>query len=142
LKREHDVADDENAGLPSNWMSVDLFTVNQAAALWAGVDPAKLWPLDSFNPSEYVATKQMLTAAIVTGQLPADTSTNAFVIIGDHSETLVSRVNLEAFARGKNQFPAFLFDTLAPFPTSNRAIDWAPSISRVQPASPPPPRRR
>jgi hypothetical protein len=35
-------------------------------------------------------------------------------MIGDHSSSLVSRVDLEAFARTKKQFPRFLFNTLSP----------------------------
>ncbi len=100
---------------PSLWMNVDIFTVEQAAALWCGLDPSKLSIVRSSNPSEFHAVKQMLTGAIIVGELPADASTNFFSGIGDHSETLVARSALEAFARSRNQFPAFLFDTLAPF---------------------------
>jgi hypothetical protein len=96
-------------------MNVDLFTVEQASALWVNADPASLWLVTHFNPPEYAAIKQMLTAGIVTGELPADTSINPWRIIGDHDKSLVSRVNLEIYARKRKLFPAFLFDTLAPF---------------------------
>lgn len=96
-------------------MNVDLFTVAQAAALWINADPASMRVLDSLNPPEFSAVKQMLTAGIVNGELQADTSTNALRMIGDHTNSLVSRIDLEAFARKRNFFPNFLFDTLAPF---------------------------
>ncbi|RKE78297.1 hypothetical protein [Rhizobium sp. AG855] len=99
----------------SHWMHVDVFTVEQAAALWCGTDPAKLSPVNSLNRSEILAVKQMLSAAIVTKEMPADTSTNGLAMIGEHSKSLVTRASLEAFARQKNLFPAFLFDTLLPF---------------------------
>lgn len=100
-------------------MNVDLFTVNQASALWINADPTSIGPVDSYNPPEYAAIKQMLTAGIVTGELHADTSTNTFSIIGDHSKSLTSRAGLEVFARKRNLFPAFLFDTLTPFQQKN-----------------------
>lgn len=96
-------------------MNVDLFTVEQASALWIDTDPASIWSGTRYNPPEYAAVIQMLTAGILTGELQVDTSINAFHVIGDHTKSLVSRASLEAFARRKNLFPAFLFDTLAPF---------------------------
>ncbi len=39
-------------------------------------------------------------------------------MIGNHSSTLVSRTDLEAFARTKKQFPRFLFNTLSPSETN------------------------
>jgi hypothetical protein len=95
-------------------MHVDLFTVDQAAALWAGFDPARLSPADSFKPSEMIAARQMLTGAIIDRELPARTGGNPSAILNNHSNSLISRADLEAFARSRNLFPAFLFDTLAP----------------------------
>ena len=100
---------------PSLWMNVDTFTVEQAAALWCGLDPSRLSIFDSSNPSEFHAAKQMLTGAIIAGELAANASMNIQSYGGDHSKTLVTRSALEAFARSRNQYPAFLFDTLAPF---------------------------
>jgi hypothetical protein len=60
------------------------------------------------------AIKQMLSAAIRTGDLPADTSVNVFARIGNHSTSLVTREALRAYAERKNQRPVFLFDTLLP----------------------------
>lgn len=111
-------------------MNVDLFTVEQAAALWIDVDPASVGPLDKHNPSEYSATKQMLTAGILTGELNADTSTNGLRMIGDHSKSLVARADLEAFAKNRNLFPAFLFDTLAPFQRQHNPVAAMSAINQ------------
>tara|TARA_R110002020_G_scaffold56074_35_gene155387 strand:+ start:4384 stop:5019 length:636 start_codon:yes stop_codon:yes gene_type:complete len=103
------------SGNASLWMHVDAFTVNQAAALWCNVDPAQMASIAFTPPSEVEAVRQMLTAAIMQGALPADTSVSAFKIIGDYSKAVVTRQDLEAFARNKGLYPPFLFDTLAPF---------------------------
>ena len=119
-------------------MHVNIFTVEQAAALWCGTDPAKLNFVDSFNPSEILAIKQMLFAGIFAKELPADTSTNGLARIGDHSKSLVARTSLEVFARAKNLFPAFLFDTLLPFDDSGQtpAVRLR-SVAVKSPDSPP-----
>jgi hypothetical protein len=95
-------------------MHVDFFTVDQAAALWCGLEPSVMRPLDVGTPSEALAIKQMLTGAILSQQLPADSEKNSFAIIGEHSKSLVSRSDLETYARHKQLYPPFLFDTLAP----------------------------
>ena len=121
-------------------MSVDLFTVDQAAALWAGFDPARVSSVESMQPSEAIAAKQMLVAAIVTGEIRANASTNALSYIGDHSKSLVSRNDLEAFARKRALFPSFLFDTLAPFETAGRLFgnNDVPRVKAVRPEAPSP----
>lgn len=101
----------------SNWMHVDLFTVEQAAALWAGFDPASLSYSERMHPSEVVAVKQLLITCIANGELRADTTSNVFARIGKHDRSLVARHELEAAARKRNLYPAFLFDTLAPVET-------------------------
>ncbi|MBX9454964.1 MAG: hypothetical protein KL863_02425 [Rhizobium sp.] len=128
----------------SHWMYVDVFTVNQAAALWCGVDPARLSAVESFWPSEVFAAKQMLVSAIVSMQLAADDSTNALSMIGDHSKTHVSREDLANFAKGKCLFPTFLFDTISPFqdpenPTERLHRLVAGSGARVDPSPQPVP---
>ncbi len=97
------------------WALVDSFTVDQAACLWVGAKPSQ-------NPflrtgvlkDQIAAIKQMLTGAILSGVLDVDTSSNPLRMIGDHSETVVTRETLRAFAESKNQRPDFLFDTLLP----------------------------
>lgn len=97
-------------------MHTDIFTVEQAAALWCGFDPSRLTHVDQMDPPEVLAVKQMLTGGILSGLLSADTSTNGLSMIGKHAGSLVSRKDLEEFARSRNLFPPFLFDTLSPFP--------------------------
>ena len=95
------------------WALVDAYTVEQAACLWVGAEPAA-------NPftrargerDRIAAAEQMLSAAIQSGELPADTSANVFASVGNHSKSLVTREALRAFAEKKSQRPAFLFDTL------------------------------
>jgi hypothetical protein len=99
----------------SHWMHVDHFTVNQAAALWCGYDPASVRFVISELPSEVLAVKQLLVGGIVGGALNANSSGNTFHTIGDYSKSLLTRADLERFARSKNLFPSFLFDTLAAF---------------------------
>ena len=121
----------------SFWMHVNIFTVEQAAALWCGIDPATLSPLNSQNHSELLALKQMLSAGILAKELAADTSTNGLSIIGDHSKSLVSRSALEAFAAKKRLFPGFLFDTLMPFAQAPRLpIKGHSSLGQQAPAPP------
>jgi hypothetical protein len=105
----------------SNWMHVDHFSVDQASALWCGYDPANFESSFSRIPSEVLATKQLLIGGIVSGTLPADSTHNYMHSIGDFSKSLLARTNLEKFARAKNLFPAFLFDTLSPFQRDSRS---------------------
>ena len=125
--------------LVSNWMHVDVFKVDQAAALWAGYDPAGLYMTDRMKPSEVYAAKQMLVSGIMSGELPANSSANRLMVsIGDYSETLVSRTELEKFARKRKLFPAFLFDTLAPFEgTGGISGNGKPPTARTLPSDPP-----
>lgn len=50
--------------LVSAWMHTEIFTVEQAAALWCGYDPSRLTSIDSMNPPDVLAVKQMLTGEI------------------------------------------------------------------------------
>jgi hypothetical protein len=125
----------------SHWMHVDLFTVEQAAALWAGFDPARLSPADSFKPSEMIAARQMLTGAIIDRELPARAEGNPLAIINNHNSSMISRADLEAFARNRDLFPAFLFDTLAPLESTGGSFsDDTPRLRAIDPVptSPPP----
>lgn len=118
----------------SNWLLVDVFTVDQAAALWCNVDPKLVSPLDLTTPSEVVAIRQLLIGAIVSGDLTADSSQNVLARGGDYTSSLVTRVDLEEYAKLKKQYPAFLFDTLAPFADPQRKLEPRPMF----PASTPP----
>ena len=99
----------------ATWALVDDFTVRQAACLWVGAKPSENQFLRNEVVTDQIAAiEQMLTGAIQSGILDADTSTNALTSIGNHSKTMVTREALRAFAEVKKQRPAFLFDTLLP----------------------------
>lgn len=134
----------QTMSLVSHWMHVELFTVDQAAALWAGFDPSKIYISDMMKPSEVVAAKQMIIAGIVGGEINANSTTNALSIIGDYSTSLVSRTDLEIFARRRTLFPAFLFDTLATFESTGGLQEDrpAPRTKVVQGELPLPPTNR
>lgn len=120
-------------------MHTDIFTVAQAAALWCGYDPSRLSGVDQLDPPEFVAVKQMLAGAIIGGQLIADDSRNALNLIGKHDDSLVKRADLEAFAKSRDLFPAFLFDTLAPFPEKVFRSNVTAATPTVAPIPVPPP---
>ena len=104
----------------SQWGLVDVFTVEQAVCLWAGVNPSK----QSHSRSEVELSQlapilQFISSSIQTGDLPADSSRNGLAIIGKYLSSLVKRDDLIALANSKGQRPAFLFDTLMPETASN-----------------------
>ncbi len=93
------------------WASADPLTVEQAAQLWAGVDPSSSFLTRTREQQAAVAPRlQMLEGAIATGALPADARTNAFAPIGDHKRSLVRREDLMSFAISRGERPGFLFD--------------------------------
>lgn len=122
----------------SNWMHVDIFTVDQASALWCEYDPAKISILGYNNPPEIMAAKQLLIGGIVSGAIVSDSSRNSLHIIGNFSETLISRAEPEKFARMKKLFPAFLFDTLAPFEKAESPLDRFNRLAAKMTPVPPP----
>ncbi len=97
------------------WALADALTVEQAACLWVGASPTEnRLTRPTVQGDRIAAAQQMLTSAILSGNLPADTSPNALAMIGNHSKSVVTREALRAFAESKKQRPAFLFDTLLP----------------------------
>ena len=98
------------------WRYVDEFRVDQAAALWAGENPAQLgigYPFEAKH--RIIAYKQMLAGAILGGKLKADHSTNVFRTTGNYDASIVQREELIRYAREQDKGrPAFLFDTIAP----------------------------
>ncbi len=97
------------------WRLADAMTVEQAACLWVGADPAgNRYARPPEERDQIAAVQQTLTAAIRAGELDADTTANVLANIGNHSESLVKRAALRDFAKRKNQYPAFLFDTILP----------------------------
>ena len=75
--------------LVSNWMHVDVFTVDQACALWCGYDPAGFGIFNDKFPSEVEAVKQLIIGGIVTSQIVSDSTRNVMHSIGNYSKTYV-----------------------------------------------------
>ena len=118
----------------ATWALVDFFTVRQAACLWVGAEPKEnVWFPNGAQKDQIAAIEQMLTGAIQFGVLHADASANPLRVIGDHSKTLVARMDLRAFAESKNQRPTFLFDTLLPPEVKHRddVPDDGPAPSQI-----------
>ena len=104
----------------SRWMMVDTLTVEQAACLWAGIDPSKnRYARTAAEASRFAPILQAISASVQSGRLPADASANALSMIGGHESSLVTRDDLMIFASAKGERPAFLFDTLIPDAAAN-----------------------
>jgi hypothetical protein len=106
----------------SFWAFADILTVEQAACLWVGSDPAaNPYRRNQDEVTRIAAILQALSGAIATNALAADSSRNALASIGDYSKSLVTRKELQGFAESKGERPRFLFDTLLPDATEPRA---------------------
>ena len=104
----------------SRWVMVDTLTVEQAACLWAGIDPSKNhYARTAAEASRFAPILQAISASVQSGRLPADASANALSMIGGHESSLVTRDDLMIFASAKGERPAFLFDTLIPDAAAN-----------------------
>ena len=104
----------------SRWVMVDTLTVEQAACLWAGIDPSKNpYTRTAAEASRFAPILQAMSASVQSGRLPADASANALSTIGRHESSLVTRDDLLIFASAKGERPAFLFDTLIPDAAAN-----------------------
>ena len=111
----------------SNWMQVDFFTLDQAAALWCDNDPSQIKSYD--RAPEVVAAKQLLIGGLIAGSITPHTQLSVYSQSLSYSDVLVSRSELEKFARIKTLFPAFLFDTLAPFEKPESPFDRFSKVS-------------
>ena len=97
------------------WAFADVLTVEQAACLWVGSDPAaNPYRRSPDEVTRIAAIKQALSGAIAANSLAANSSRNALASIGDYSKSLVTRRALQVFAESKGERPQFLFDTLLP----------------------------
>jgi hypothetical protein len=120
------------------WFLVSSFTVDQAALLWSGLDPARSdFSLTNEERTRVAPRKQMLVAAIMAKELPAETKHNALSFIGNHDKSLVSRSDLEKFARMKRDFPAFLFDTLLTSGAEGQGAESTPPAPKNKGGRPP-----
>ena len=110
----------------SRWVMVDTLTVEQAACLWAGIDPSKdRYARTAAEASRIAPFLQAISASVQSGRLPADASANYCTpAIGNHASSLVTREDLIIFASAKGERPAFLFDTLIP----NAAANELPAV--------------
>ena len=111
----------------SNWMHVDFFTLDQAAALWCKCDPSQVKSFDIMP--EIVAAKQLLVGGLIAGSITPNAKLGPYSQALNYSDMLVSRSELEKFARKKQLFPAFLFDTLAPFEKPKSPLDRLNRVS-------------
>ena len=87
----------------SAWDNASSFRVQNAACLWALVDPHSPWRVTAAG-SRVLAFLDDLTAAIEAGILPANGG-----VPGLRDFALVTRRDLITYALSKNQRPAFLF---------------------------------
>jgi hypothetical protein len=112
----------------SLWAFADPITIEQAACLWVGVDPAKnRYARSPDEASQVAAMVQALSGGVAVGRLSVDSSKNVLASIGDYSASLISREALRVFAEGKGQRPPFLFDVLI-----GDAFEAEPSASASQ----------
>jgi hypothetical protein len=92
------------------WRLADGFTVRQAAHLWAGFEPIEKYSSPKImEPKVYQAIRQMLVTAIRSGAISAQKENPYSKDIDD--EDHISREDLKAFAKSKEQYPDFLFNT-------------------------------
>jgi hypothetical protein len=118
------------------WSHVDPLSVIQAAYLWAGLEPAGYdWRIPLEHRYAVAPFLQMLTSAIMIGELRADARHNPLADIGTHNTSMVRRADLISFAVGRGQRPPFLFTK-----TSTSASGDATKYpkGRVRQAPPPP----
>jgi hypothetical protein len=96
------------------WASADPITVEQAAYLWAGVEPPLSGVEESLEERRAVAPRlQMLSSAVSTKELPVNpTPDEDFdpIFLGAYR---VRRKDLISFAKRLKEQPAFLFDTMS-----------------------------
>ena len=121
------------------WSKADPLTAEQAARLWAEVDPST--PSYELNPAQgaaIAARLQMLAGKITVGVLKADTRANALAFIGRHETSLILRSELKALAAALHERPAFLFaEEASKSGVSKPGAEAGPKSD--QPATEPPP---
>jgi hypothetical protein len=119
------------------WRYVEVFTIRQAAALWSDEEPLPnlLQHYSAPVRGRINANTQFLYGAILRGELEVDHSTNGFISVSSYEYSTVTREELVRFARLKERFPAFLFDTIAPEPDDEQEPgNLAPKKKRGRPA--------
>lgn len=92
------------------WGTVDPIAVEDAAYLWAGIDPSTYkFALTAEMRGAFTARLKMLTVRIQSKTLSANTDSNAAAFIGVHDKSLVARADLRIVAESLGERPAFLF---------------------------------
>lgn len=92
------------------WGTVDPISVEDAAYLWAGIDPSTYsFSLTTEQRGAFTARLKMLTVRIQSKTLSANTDSNPAAFIGVHDKSLVARADLRIVASALGERPAFLF---------------------------------
>jgi hypothetical protein len=122
----------------SLWSLLDTYTVEEAACLWADIDPIKP-PSDrtKFEMSKFTPIYHLLSRAAKDGTLPVDTSNSLFADCGDYSSSQITRHDLTLFAYNKREKPVFLFNTSTPKVGVNETPDTGNGLP-AKPAGRPP----
>lgn len=92
------------------WGTVDPIAVEDAAYLWAGIDPSTYsFTLTAEQRGAFTARLKMLTVRIQSKTLSAKIDSNPAAFIGVHDKSLVTRADLRVVAEALGERPAFLF---------------------------------
>lgn len=117
------------------WAKADPLTVEQAARLWAEVDPSDpqfMWTQS--QAAEIGARLQMLCGRIATRELHADHRGNGLESIGRYERSLIFRSELTALAERLGERPRFLFVALpsgSAATNTERAPNTPPLLQQV-----------
>jgi len=121
------------------WAKADPLTVEQAARLWAEVDPST--PIYKWTPAQSAAIAaclQMLCGRIKIEELKADHRANSLSFIGRYESSLILRSDLKALAVRLDERPAFLFaEAASKSGVLEPDVETGPKSD--QPATEPPP---
>jgi len=111
---------------PAEWNLVDVFTIGQAAYLWHELDPPAGEVRERYQgrPPAVAAVMQALMGALAAKNIVGEWHDPVAEIRKDPFRVSVSRADLISFAKLKNVYPAFLFDTVAP-PHTNPPVTLA-----------------
>ena len=104
-----------------NWHFSDIFTVNQAAALWCCIEPASFDILHPVDKHPEAAAIQHFIISELRAARTASGDSNAIHLLPWHSHAVVSRQWLMELATSKGVRPTFLFDTLLPDQAPNES---------------------
>lgn len=109
------------------WRLADLFTIDQAAALWCNLDPVAF---DLLHPIEKHSEAAAIMQLIIGARRAERSGPNSWMA-GPAFEALPGRAEvrrewLMELAKSKGERPAFLFDTLLPGRETDQETDTSP----------------